>query len=321
VLRLERGLYDLVYLHRIGTAWLYLPMARHYMPQARIVFAVADLHHLRLARQAEVEQQPEMLVAARRVQAREWHAVRSADRTLTHSAVEAAMLRNAVPETQVHVVPWAVAVRPTAPGFGARAGIAFVGHYAHLPNLNGALWLIDEIMPLVRAVDRSIECVLIGSAMPEILTVPREGVVAVGAVPDLAAALAGVRLTVAALSFGAGIKGKVVDSLAMGVPCVCSTIAAEGLDLPRPLQDLVARDTAGLVRSILRLYGDETLWTLSRQAGLDWAAEGFSEARVDAMLSRAIGLQQQGSGVGRSRHRISRRAPGALDTALITIVG
>ena len=137
--------------------------------------------------------------------------------------------------------------------------------------------------------DRSIGCLLIGSAMPDVLMAPREGVVAVGAVADLAAALAGVRLTVAPLSFGAGIKGKVVDSLAMGVPCVCSTIAAEGLDLPRPLQDLVAADTAGIVRSILRLHGDEALWTLSRQAGLEWVAERFSEALVDGTLGPAVG--------------------------------
>ena len=62
------------------------------------------------------------------------------------------------------------------------------------------------------------------------------------------------RLTVAPLAFGAGIKGKVLESLAAGVPCVCSPIAAEGLDLPEALTRWIAGDTHGLARAILTLH-------------------------------------------------------------------
>ena len=67
--------------------------------------------------------------------------------------------------------------------------------------------------------------------MPETLRArARDDVEAIGAVGDLADIFDRVRVTVAPLAYGAGIKGKVLDSLAAGIPCVCTPIAAEGLD-------------------------------------------------------------------------------------------
>ena len=57
VLRREAGLFDLVYLHRVANA-RYIPLIRTHLPRARLIYSVADLHHLRLARQAEIEERP-----------------------------------------------------------------------------------------------------------------------------------------------------------------------------------------------------------------------------------------------------------------------
>jgi hypothetical protein len=51
----------------------------------------------------------------------------------------------------------------------------------------------------------------------------------VGQVPDLSGVLGRIRLTVVPLRYGAGVEGKVLDSFAAGVPCVMSSVAAEGL--------------------------------------------------------------------------------------------
>jgi hypothetical protein len=61
---------------------------------------------------------------------------------------------------------------------------------------------------------------------------------------------------VAPLRFGAGLKGKVLQSLAAGIPCVCTTIAAEGMGLPENLAGLVGHDARELATLIVRLHGD-----------------------------------------------------------------
>ena len=125
--------------------------------------------------------------------------------------------------------------------------------------------------------------------MPDSLLQPRPSVVAHGPVVDLAGLLGTMRLTVAPLLFGAGIKGKVLDSLAAGIPCVCTPIAAEGIALGPALTSLVASDAAGLAASILRVHNDPELWAACRQEGLDYATTMLSEAGVDAQLQAALG--------------------------------
>jgi O-antigen biosynthesis protein len=78
-------------------------------------------------------------------------------------------------------------------------------------------------MPLVRKRDSQIECLLVGSEMPESLSrLCVDGVVAIGHVERLSEIFDRVRLTVAPLSYGAGVKGKVIESLAAGIPCIYS---------------------------------------------------------------------------------------------------
>lgn len=71
VLRRQVDSFDVVYLHRVSNAAKHLALARRYCPKARILYSVADLHHVRVARQAKVEGRPELLADSRRLRAPE----------------------------------------------------------------------------------------------------------------------------------------------------------------------------------------------------------------------------------------------------------
>jgi hypothetical protein len=147
-------------------------------------------------------------------------------------------------------------VTPTAcnTSFAARAGLAFIGSVGHDPNLDAVVWLIEEIMPRVWRRDPSIICRIVGAGWPDMFRGHLDRrVQLVGAVPELATLFDQVRLTVAPLRFGAGIKGKVLDSLAAGVPCAMTEIAAEGLALTPPLRSLVGQTPDQLANLVWRL--------------------------------------------------------------------
>ncbi len=291
VLRRQSGEFELVYLHRLHVAQRYLQLVRHYLPKARIVYSVADLHHLRLSRQSTVEDRPETAPYVNQVRLEELSAAAACHAVLTHSAVEAALLRRSLPTANIIVVPWVIPPRPTPASFSDRSGVAFVGHYLHTPNLDAAIWLIDEIMPLVWQNAPEIKCFLAGSAMPEILRAERDPrIVPLGSVDDLSRLFDRVRLTVAPLAYGAGLAGKVANSLAAGVPCVCTPIAAEGFNLPEPLRAFVASDAAGLADAIVRLHADEAAFLACRSAGLGYVDQAFSQAVVDSKLRQAAGF-------------------------------
>ena len=98
-----------------------------------------------------------------------------------------------------------------------------------------------------------------------------------------------IRLTVAPLAYGAGIKGKVVESLAAGVPCICTSIAAEGLVLPETLKSYIADGAGALADAIHALHSNEAANNECARAGLDYIATEFSEERLDALMRQVIG--------------------------------
>ncbi len=295
VLRLHASGFDLIYLHRHDCADRYLALARAYQPKARIVYSVADLHHVRLARQSQVEGRPELLAYSRRLASIEAHAAARADIVLTHSPAEAQLLRQAVSFDRVHVVPFAVGARPGRRRFAERHGLAFIGSFGHAPNADAVYVLAHDIMPLVWAQDPSITCRIAGhgwhaARLPGLD--PRLEIL--GPTNDLDGLLDSVRLTVAPLRFGAGIKAKVLDSFAAGVPCVMTGIAAEGLPLAGPLAIPVADAADLLAGHILRLHADQTLNERIGEAAARLVADHFNAARVIGALGEAL-LERTGT--------------------------
>jgi glycosyltransferase involved in cell wall biosynthesis len=283
-----------VYLHRLGTAAAYGGLARQYAPTARIIFSIADLHHLRLARQAEVTGRPDLAAQARAVKATEIWAMQLANCVITHSRFEADYLRREIPRVNVDIVPWAVPVSAPPHSRRNRAHIAFIGGAGHAPNLDAVTHLARDIMPLVWRRAPEMKCLVIGDGWPVNLFEtfdPR--MVSLGHQPDLGPLLASVRLTVAPLRFGAGVKGKVLVSMAAGTPCVMSTVAAEGLPLDAHLRALTG-DGDALVDNILALYRDKKLNRVAVQSGLDMIQTSFTRDEVDDALARVLGIAQPG---------------------------
>ena len=288
LLRLDQGMFDLVYLHRWTTAARYLPLMRFYLPEAKVIFAVADLEHLRRQRQAAVEERPELVRAARQIKHHEIAIARASDLVLTHSPTEASILKEAVPSANIAVVPWAIEARPGDIPFAERSGLAFVGHYKHEPNVAAVLWLIDEIMPMLWKREPTMLCTLVGSAMPQLLTQQDTRIRSTGPVEDLGTALSDIRLTVAPLTYGAGIKGKVLESFALGIPCVCTPVAAEGLEFGPALRSIVASGAAGMADAIRRVYRDEGLHAACRQEGLDLVTRFCAPNYVETLIRNAL---------------------------------
>ena len=303
VLQRHAGAFELVVLHRMSNAHRYLALVRHYAPRARIVYAVADLHHLRLSRQAAVQKRPELQAVARSTRLIETVAALSADAVLTHSSAEASLIGGELGAEKVHLVRWAEPVART-PVRSARAhGIGLIGNYRHEPNADAARWLTGSILPLVRRRLPDLRCVLAGRFMPSSLRAT-PGVIALGDLESVRSLHERVRLMVAPLAFGAGAKIKVVESFAAGRACLCTPIAAEGLNLPGALASCVAPATDdGFADAICRLHEDPALCARLGRIGREWVRDMFNTTTLDAALRTAIGLtSKETASCGTSAH-------------------
>lgn len=239
-----------------------LPLLREHAPRARLVFDTVDLHYLRERRGAELANNPALLRAAERTRATELDVIARSDATLVVSEVERELLARDAPEARVEVL--SNLHRGGGPGkpFGQRKDILFVGGFRHPPNIDAVRWFVDTVWPLVHAREPTLHFHCVGADVPAAITrlAERPGVVVHGHVPDLVPFLDGARLAVAPLRYGAGVKGKVNQSMAHGQPVVATSCGVEGMHLRAGEDVLVADDAAGFADAILRGYHDGALW-------------------------------------------------------------
>lgn len=113
----------------------------------------------------------------------------------------------------------------------------------------------------------------------------------VGPVPDCAALFDRVRLSVAPLRFGAGVKGKVLDSLAAGVPCVMTPIAAEGMELPTVLREATGETAEALATLMVGLHDDTRAYTGMVRAGQHFVRKRHDQAAVAQALGPVVADQ------------------------------
>ena len=137
-----------------------------------------------------------------------------------------------------------------------------MGGFRHPPNADAMLWFGREIFPRIRARLPDVRLHCIGAEPPTEVRALQEipGVTVHGHVPDLAPYMDGVRVAIAPLRFGAGVKGKVNLSMAHGQPVVATPCAVEGMHLMDGHDVLVAEGADAFADAVVRLYGDASLW-------------------------------------------------------------
>jgi FkbM family methyltransferase len=282
---------DLIILSRVYCGGRYLENVNRHAPHARIVFNTVDLHFLREAREADLRGDTVAARYAARTRERELYLARQCDATIVVSAAERETLEQEVPGAHIVELPLARRVRRAGevPGFPGRNGIGMVAGFEHTPNADAARFLVRDIWPLVAPRLRNPALSLVGVDLPEaiIAELPRTAVYR-GPLNDLDPWLDGLRLTVAPLRFGAGAKGKVATSLAAGVPCVGTPIAAEGMRLQPGQEILVGSSAEEIAALVVRLHDDEALWQRLSENGRKRAERNFSVEAGQRMLGELL---------------------------------
>jgi glycosyltransferase involved in cell wall biosynthesis len=161
--------------------------------------------------------------------------------------------------------------------FAQRRDLVFVGGFRHTPNVDAVRWFLQEVLPLLRPRLPQAVFHCIGGDVPDaIAALAREDAIIHGHLPSLEAAMNGMRVAVAPLRFGAGVKGKINLSMAHGQPVVATHCAVEGMHLQDGVDVLVADDAQAFADAVVRLYSDEDLWNRLARNGLENVARHFS---------------------------------------------
>jgi O-antigen biosynthesis protein len=232
--------------------------------QIKVIYDTIDLHYLRLKRAWELTSNPEPKERANwsAMQALELSMAHQSDLTITVTSIEQKILQEQS-VNNVAVIPNVhFPYHGDLPEFNQRSGILFIGGYNHPPNVDGVKWLCQEIMPLVWQQQPELKVTLLGSnPTAEVKSLASDRVKVTGYINDVTPYFLSHKLSVSPLRYGAGMKGKIGQSLEYSLPIVSTEIGTEGINLT-PEQDILeANNTLDFAQQILRLHNDAELWS------------------------------------------------------------
>ena len=170
---------------------------------------------------------------------------------------------------EIRVVPNTVDVEsfrsvvraPATDDQDAPPSLLFTGNFGYLPNVESALCLAGEVLPLLRRSVPACRLVLCGRDPPEVLLVLARrdpGIIVTGEVPDVRPWLGGCDVVVVPLRHGGGTRLKILEALAAACPVVSTAKGAEGLEVEHG-RDLLLAETPAAI-------GDAVLWCLADRA-------------------------------------------------------
>ena len=278
--------FDAVVLSRCDFARKHIADVRVHAPQSRIIFDTVDLHSLRENRGAELMDDSELRRKAQEKQQLEYDLMNQADETWVVSNTEHQMLKEKCADKSIEIVSNIVDVPGSATPFSLRRDFLFIGGFQHPPNIDAVLFFMEKIYPLVRNRLRDAKFYIIGDkAPPEVVALATEDVIVTGLQRDVRPFFESVKLSVAPLRWGAGVKGKINQSMGFGVPVVATALAVEGMELIDHEDILIADEPKDFAHALIELYESEELWNRLSENGIKKTKARYSVPAARKRLS------------------------------------
>jgi glycosyltransferase involved in cell wall biosynthesis len=289
-LRKKGGCFSYVMLSRPDQAFKYLPLVRAYTFNSLVIYDVVDLHWVRFERGAAVTHDAEQLDQARYYRKVELVNIACSDVVLAITEDEKKAILAEAPEAAVKIVPNIHEVVNNVRPFGKRKGLMFIGGFWHTPNEDAVVFFVEEILPLIRKELSDVKFICVGSNPAErILALASDAISVTGYVQDVSPFFENSRVFVSPLRYGAGMKGKIGQSMGYGLPVVTTTIGAEGIGLVNKETALIADDPGEFAEAVIEVYNDEDLWNRLSSNSIRLIEERYSERAVKETVREILG--------------------------------
>lgn len=286
---LETKKFRLAILEFYFTAEYFLKRLRILQPQCRVVIDSVDVHFLRLKRKYEITKAETDHDIYLKTKERELDVYRSADAVITVTVDDAARLLEEHSDITCEVVPniHELCLSDTPP---ERDSLIFVGGFIHTPNIDAVHYFCSDILPLIKKVKSDTQLTIVGSKPPEqIRLLESESIKVTGYVPETSSYLHKSHVSVAPLRYGAGMKGKIGEAMAHGVPVVTTSVGAEGMGLLHRTNAMIADSPQAFAFAVLELLNNSNLHATIRANAIRLIDENYTPEQIAKSMVNVLG--------------------------------
>lgn len=155
--------------------------------------------------------------------------------------------------------------------------VLFSGAMSYAPNIDAAEYLIKEIMPLVWEKKPDVKIVIAGGGSPSWLEkLANERIIMPGWVEDMKEYYSQTKLFIAPMRIGTGLQNKLLEAMAMNVPCITSSLANQALRAKDKEEILIANNAREYADYIIKMLDNKELSQNIAQAGKDYVFNEYS---------------------------------------------
>ncbi|KZX55117.1 glycosyl transferase [Halioglobus sp. HI00S01] len=167
--------------------------------------------------------------------------------------------------------------------------LMYVGLLSWEPNVQGLLWFIEHVWPRLETCHPDLVFDVVGmNPDPRLVdaAAAHAGITLTGFVADLEDIYRDSRVSVAPLLFGSGMKVKVLDAMARGIPTVTTPVGAEGIDIRNGVHLMVSEAPDHMASQIDQLLSDAVLWDTLRTQSRQLIGERYTWASLFESMHR-----------------------------------
>jgi glycosyltransferase involved in cell wall biosynthesis len=218
---------------------------------------------------------------------------RAAAHVIAVSPVDADLMKSMFQIPHVSEIPTGVDIEGFCPPASSPqvADLVFVGAMDWLPNIDGVLYFVREILPLIRKHKPDCSLAIVGrTPAPEISALASDPLIRVtGTVPDVRPYFWGSSISIVPLRIGGGTRLKIYEAMAAKIPVVSTATGAEGLAVSCPENIRLADTPEDFGQECLALLDDANERGRMAAAGWTLVSSNFSWDRVAASFEAIVG--------------------------------
>jgi glycosyltransferase involved in cell wall biosynthesis len=287
---LRQKRYDVVLFEFYHVAERYIDEARCRQPGAQIIIDSVDVHFARLYGKAEVTNRQADYKFAATVKKAELNTYKKADLVIAASQEDRAILLREHSTLPVAVIPIIHNILPIVDRSGMRPeSMIFVGNFEHEPNVDAMLYFCESVFPLIRKQIPTARLTIVGNRPPNVITQLASAAIEVpGYVKDTMPYLLTSHVSIAPLRYGGGMKGKIGEALACGLPVVTTSVGIQGFGLCPGKEVLVGDTPDEFALGVVTLMQSPELCEQLRIAGASLIRNNFSIEAVRDVVKKLL---------------------------------